>query len=191
VEVTTPLKGVFAMPYEVVQRAARTLDNHHPAGSATEMSLRWEKDASFVQMKIERFDDSTNEWVHADGIVSGTISSISSVLGTLVGNPPQPSRFPVGTIRVNGDGSQIAYKTKERVDNATTGSAAMWTVVHTGRGDTEECVEDAIEDWPVIFYPDDRPVPTTIWTDTLNRDEINRFIRALRRARDAAYGADA
>lgn len=34
------------------------------------------------------------------------------------------------------------------------------------------------------------PEDTEIWTDELTRDDINRMIRALRRARDQAYGRD-
>jgi len=31
---------------------------------------------------------------------------------------------------------------------------------------------------------------TSVWTDVLDRREINHMIRTLRRARDAAYGSD-
>lgn len=30
-----------------------------------------------------------------------------------------------------------------------------------------------------------------VWTEVLSRDQLNKLIRVLRRARDAAYGADA
>lgn len=33
--------------------------------------------------------------------------------------------------------------------------------------------------------------PTTVFTDELTRDQLNNFIRVLRRARDQAFGADA
>jgi hypothetical protein len=36
-----------------------------------------------------------------------------------------------------------------------------------------------------------KPEPFLGWFVTLNRDGINRLIRALRRARDEALGADA
>lgn len=39
--------------------------------------------------------------------------------------------------------------------------------------------------------PDESPLPFNGWHVTLDRDRINKLIHDLRRARDAAYGADA
>lgn len=52
---------------------------------------------------------------------------------------------------------------------------------------------------PVMMRGDSTPAPSTselddpvtVFTEIMSRDEINRMIRALRRARDQAYGADA
>jgi hypothetical protein len=35
------------------------------------------------------------------------------------------------------------------------------------------------------------PLPDEVWSETLTRDEINKLIRVLRRARDAVFGSDA
>lgn len=49
------------------------------------------------------------------------------------------------------------------------------------------------EDSPFSFPESDEQsaLPFNGWFATLEREEINRLIRALRKARDAAYGADA
>lgn len=164
------------MPYEIIQRPN---DTHCP----TEVSVRWEKDHCFVQLKVERQDPV----VSPDSAISAISSALTaSILGT---STPEPAdRLPVGTVKAAEDGSQIAIKS-----SAFDSGKAVWTVIrgssHPPR--VEACSEADIEDWPVVRYPDDRPVPATIWTPILTRGEINNFIRTLRRARDAAYGADA
>lgn len=37
----------------------------------------------------------------------------------------------------------------------------------------------------------DEPVETTVYSDPMTRHQLNEMIRTLRRARDAAFGADA
>lgn len=51
---------------------------------------------------------------------------------------------------------------------------------------------DKIRSLPSETVPGRRDVPHFDgWHATLDRDQVNKLIRVLRRARDAAYGADA
>ena len=53
------------------------------------------------------------------------------------------------------------------------------------------CSEDPTGNSACSECPDEPDVQeSVVWTDTLTRDEINKAIRVLRRARDQVFGAD-
>lgn len=68
------------------------------------------------------------------------------------------------------------------------GDKLLPTVVHVGW--TPDCYVQVATLNPRV-KPDRPDSPEAGWYTTLDRLAINRLIRVLRRARDAAYGADA
>jgi hypothetical protein len=77
-------------------------------------------------------------------------------------------------------------KTAEETDTATS------VAVHWDKGSEHVQIKAQRHVWkkPKAADPDP-PVEATIFTDGLSRDELNKMIRALRRARDDSFGADA
>jgi len=66
--------------------------------------------------------------------------------------------------------------------------------VHVGWTPNGEKVQVAFEADPnhlLAVADGDRDVRRMVWSPVLSRDEVNRLIKTLRRARDAAYGVDA
>ncbi|BBY78858.1 hypothetical protein H7I53_17950 [Mycolicibacterium pulveris] len=191
------------MPYEVVQYP-RT-----DAADGTEVSVHWSKQGNgdHVQLKVER-----HVWgaaVCPNGCTerNAQIAVENRALRAVEGSIPLAyhgcsecppfavERLPLGSVRVSADG-HIARKVSETVPElAQPGDEFLgtWTIWRR-EGDTENVVEAQILDWPVVSVPDDADhgaVPAQVFTDQLGRDEINALIRALRKARDQAYGADA
>jgi hypothetical protein len=175
------------MPYETVQYPAVA---SYDLEATTETSVHWTKD-SHVQIQIQRRADlkgtgpnaPLNTWVELPGPYTSRQLTPAEFTERANCDP-----IPVGSVKV-ADG-QIAYKTRGRVDLGVCGHAAEWTVLRMA-GSVEKCTEDLIEDWPIVHFGDETSPPATIITRPLDRAEINNMIRVLRRARDAAYGADA
>lgn len=152
------------MPYETIQYP-RT-----DAEQSAEISIHWSK-GSHVQLQSQR-----HVWLGCPApALPGEIDPGERELSKA---PP----WPIGTVRV-GDG-QIAYKT-------ASGSADFWLVIRQSGSVEHNVTTEQIADWPVVHDGDGRSLSAIIWSEVLTRDQINHLIRALRTARDQAYGADA
>lgn len=152
------------MPFEVVQ-----YPNTSPDDSGTEVTVHWSKD-SHVQLEVVR-----HVWGHVcvngcDGVVTGC------------------DQCPRGTVAEFDKGKEFGAPA---IVGEATGSLDVGPAVSSGglglhRG-TPAPVGVMVE---LVGTPD--PIgPAQIWTQVLSRQEINKLIRVLRRARDQAYGEDA
>jgi hypothetical protein len=174
------------MPFETVQWP--------PVGdtSPTQISVHWTKsafaaDASRVELDVTRHDLKVP--VKVEQLPPGefaTADPTPRLCSGEWGEAPAFEPIPVGAIKI-GDG-QIACKTS--IGNRL--EADQWAVWRVRETCTEvtTCTEGQVMDWPIVHYPDGRPVAAHIRTNGLNRNEINRLIRVLRKARDDAYGRD-
>jgi hypothetical protein len=135
------------------------------ASDGTEVSVNWSK-GSHLQLKVQRHvwvnPPHEPDWDNQDAPL-----------------PARSEPLPLGTVKGAEDNSQIAFK----ID------ADLWTVCRA-TGGVETCSSEQIAEWPVIWYPDERPVESTIFTDCFTREDVNAMIRALRRARNDAFGQD-
>lgn len=175
------------MPYETVQypRVAS-----YDLESTTELAVHWTKD-SHVQISVER---------HAD--LAALLPDSDSRDQPLTCHPAieKPiDPIPVGSVKIPADGSQVALKTQAATSTPTgrtsadipewAATPAEWTVLRQC-GSVEKCTDIAIQDWPIVAFGDGTSAPAAIITNVLDRNEINRLIRVLRKARDDAYGRD-
>lgn len=57
----------------------------------------------------------------------------------------------------------------------------------------DTCSEGEVYNWPIVHYgPQSGQLPRAeVWSEVLERGQLNSMIRSLRKARDDAYGADA
>lgn len=162
------------MPYETVQYPGPATYDFEPQ---TEVSVHWGKE-SWVQINIQ---------VHTDRSAAnpgGPLANDPTVL------PPKKDPIPVGSVKVNGDGTQVALKVAPAIDTGDMGEPPRWRVLWQ-TGTVEEVIESQIAEWEITSFGDGTPVATTVITNPLDRAEINKLIKALRKARDQAYGADA
>lgn len=185
------------MPYEVIQ-----YPNTSPDDSGTEITVHWSKD-SHVQLEVVR-----HVWGHVcrngcDGINTGCSEcprgttpefdkgkefGAPAIVGHSVG-PCGAYGHPGGapwrcSLREGhiGDHAAVVDGSEQATwPNDTLSLATERTVPGLVNGDT-----DTPEQMPVSS-----DLPAQIWTQILTRQEINKMIRVLRRARDHAYGQDA
>jgi hypothetical protein len=181
------------MPYETIQFPRAT---SYDLEEATELSVHWGKE-SWVQIEVERYTDlaATNP----GGPLAGMQGREAVADGKWVDiSTPEPRHqvtdpIPCGSVKVAD--TQVAYKTRSahQVGDGGVGSVkygAEWTILRMS-GSVEKCTEDSIQDWPIVHFGDGTAPPAKIISQPLDRGQINNMIRVLRRARDAAYGADA
>lgn len=86
---------------------------------------------------------------------------------------------------------EAAYETDTEGSLGTPSLDVTWMRDPTGH--VQIAIEMTREQWIANadhLRADDRISARAIYTESLNRREINHMIKTLRRARDAAYGAD-
>lgn len=181
------------MPYETVQHPNVATYDFEPT---TEVSVHWTKD-SHVQLRVEQHTD-----------LSGARPGGPFSNDPTVPKPETVDPVPVGSVKVKPVEvrrltSEIAIKIAVAIDTGLTGEPAKWLVLRRGPDTTEstndleslfttEIVSEAdVTGWTTVAFGDGMVTAATIFTRPLNRAEINRLIRVLRKARDDAYGADA
>jgi hypothetical protein len=84
----------------------------------------------------------------------------------------------VNCAAIDGLRTEVSWRADSHVQLATANTHSTLRLGEDGRGSDER--DETIQGDP--FFG---------WHVTLDRDGINRLIRALRRARDAAFGSDA
>lgn len=170
------------MPYETVQYPNVATYDFEPT---TEVSVHWTKD-SHVQLRVEQHTDLSG------ARPGGPFSNDPTVPKPEIVDPVPVGSVKVKPVEVGRLTSEVAIKTAVAIDTGLTGESAKWLVVRRGPDATTEIVSEAdVSGWTTVAFGDGMVTAATIFTRPLNRTEINRLIRVLRKSRDDAYGADA
>lgn len=180
------------MPKETVQYP-RT---EHGA-NATEISVHWSRD-SFVQLQVERHafhvkDDcgcNVNPCAHGDtwnGPVEGDGHLPRTKIDAEDASPGSDDALTSSEVAELATAIRKAFAQLEDCDDYAAVVAVITDFAdnHTRKAVSETDSDTAVDQWGV---PCDHGVQ--VFTDVLNRTEINNMIRVLRRARDQAYGRD-
>lgn len=182
------------MPFETVQ-----YPNTSPETTGTEVTVHWASDG-YVQLEVARHvwsplapgeTGTTAEW---DQNKARTVEGIDT--------PLSQDRPPLGAIKAQ-DG-EIAVKIGEMRKTSEDGNTGwvegIWQVTKVpevmsssmrGLAAVDLVTEDHVAFWPIVWAPGGYLIAQHVYTEVLDRGQINKMIRTLRRARDSAYGSDA
>ena len=183
------------MPFNTVQ-----YPNTSPEDTGSEITVHWCKD-SHVQLEVVR-----HVWSPPAPGETGTVREWDGKKAKEVASTPDPnttppvSGLPIGTVRIYQ--GELAFKIgNRRQETEFTGTTVgLWQIMDlepvsrasfTAIPANNVVMDEDVNNWPIIWRPDNGLVESRIYTDPLNRGQINEMIRTLRRARNAAYGEDA
>lgn len=159
------------MPHETIQYPSMS-------NPASEIQLSWSNPEAggHVQLRVEQHVWSDERC--KNGCTDFNEQAADDIKQGCTDCPPPSDPIPIGSIRVSDDG-HVARKDDD----------GFWNIWRREGGAVEPVSEDQVKTWRLV-WADNGPVPGVIWTEVLERSHINKFIRTLRRARDAAYGKD-
>jgi hypothetical protein len=153
----------------------------------TETSVHWRREpAGYVQLSIQRYPVQEACPNGCDGVLTGCTSCPPPRRSATISASAPPKRLEGDVVDETEGGLATMLGTLDTSQGISDLAGAMATVLGLEKAPSVEILKDTVELAGV--QPDGSAV---MYSDELSRDDLNKLIRALRRARDQAYGQDA